>query len=448
MTKRNVLSIAGSDPSGGAGIQADMKSFSKMGVHGLTVITCITSQNTKNVQNIYPLPTQVIESQLDVLCEDFRIDGIKTGMLYDDEIIKIVSKKMKEYKLCPVVDPVMVATSGDSLSVDSYIHTLKTYLLPLTYFLTANISEATSLSDISITTIDDVKKSAKKLYELGPKNILIKGGHLQTKQSVDVFYDGNMFYELSLPRIMGKKAHGSGCSLSAVIASLLASGESPLASVNKAKHIIWSMIYKGYTPGKGSDVLHHLCPHILPFSLSEEKISVWVQLDKEIENLLSHLPIFLIPEVGMNFAYACDKAKISDDICAIDGRIVKTKNKPMCLGELNFGVSQHVSSIILTAMSFDKNIRSALNIKYSEDNLKRCNNAKLRIGYFERKNEPKFTKSTMEWGTKNTIENLGFVPDIIYDLGGVGKEPMIRILGKNPRDVLKKLKKIIQTDIR
>jgi hydroxymethylpyrimidine kinase / phosphomethylpyrimidine kinase / thiamine-phosphate diphosphorylase len=448
MNNKIALTIAGSDSCSGAGIQADIKSFSRIGVYGLSVITCVTSQNTMNVKNIFPLPKPVIESQIDCLFEDFNIDAVKTGMLYDEKIIKLVSKKIKKNTLKPVVDPVMVATSGDFLALDTYLSAFKKHLLPLTFILTANISEASFLSNTDIKSIDDVKKSAKKLYDLGPKNVLIKGGHLQTQQSTDVFYDGKNYFELSLPRIENKKAHGSGCSLSAVITALLALGESPFDAVEKAKHSIWSMIYKGYKPAKGSDVLNHSYMHSLPLHLTAEKITVWGELENQIENLLLILPSTMIPEVGMNFAYACEKAKTPQHICAIDGRIGKTKDKSVCLGSLNFDISKHVASIILASMYFDETMRCALNIKYSKKNLEKCEKARLRIGFFDRKNEPSNTQSTMEWGTKNAIQTLGFIPDVIYDLGGIGKEPMIRILGKNPKDVLLKLQKIIQTEKR
>lgn len=446
MNKKIALTIAGSDSCSGAGVQADIKTFSAVGVYGLNAITCVTSQNTMNVKHIFRLPNQVINNQIDCLFEDFTIDAVKTGLLYDAEIIRIVSKKIKKNTINPVVDPVMVATSGDSLSTESYISAFKQYLLPLTYILTANISEASILSDTVITTIDDVKLSAKKLYDLGAKNVLVKGGHLQTQHAVDIFYDGKNVYELTLPRIANKKAHGSGCSLSAAITAFVAKGESALYAVEKAKHSIWSMIYSGYSIGKGSDVLNHCSQFFLPLNLSEEKISVLLEIECQLQNLLSFLPVTMIPEVGMNFAYACKNAKTTKDICAVDGRIVKTKEKPVCLGSLAFNTSKHVSSIVLAAMSFDETIRCALNIKYSAKNIELCKKASLRIGFFNRKNEPTSTESTMEWGTKNAIETLGYIPDVIYDLGGIGKEPMIRILGKNPKDVLIKLQKIIQTD--
>ena len=320
--------------------------------------------------------------------------------------------------------------------------------MPKTFLLTANIPESSSLTGVKVKTIDAVKKACKKLYDSGPKYVLVKGGHLDTIDAVDVFYDGKTFHEFSLPRIPNKKAHGSGCSLSAIITGLLAHGETPVDAVKKAKYIIWSMINDGYTPGKGSDVLNHSCEKILPLNLSDEQVVTWVELKNAVEKLTSFLPPSFVPEVGMNFAYALKNAKTFEEICAVDGRINKTKTKVKLCGNLSFGASRHVASIVLAAMSFDKNIRSVVNIRYSKNNLNLCKQAGFQIGFFDRKNEPKTTKSTMEWGTKQAIKDDRFIPDIIYDLGGVGKEPMIRILGKSPKDVLLKTQRLLKLDIR
>ena len=448
MEKKVVLSIAGSDPSSGAGIQADLKSFSFLNLHGVTAVTCITSQNTMRVEKIHRLPLDIIESQIDVLFEDFTIDAVKTGMLFDEEIIQLVSKKIDEYHLRPVVDPVMVATSGDVLSKNTFAASFKKYLMPKTFLLTPNISEASLLAGVTIKTIDDVKKSCKKLYDSGPKYVLVKGGHLGTTDAVDVFYDGEKFHELSLPRILHKKAHGSGCNFSAIITGLLSLGETPVDAVKKAKHIVWGMIKEGYSPGKGSDVLNHSCQMILPVNIPNDHVAIWVELKDAVEKLTLFLPPSFVPEVGMNFAYALKNAKTLDEICAVDGRILKTKEKVETCGGIKFGVSQHVASIVLAAMSLDKDVRSVVNIRFSKKNLEMCKKAGFRIGFFDRKNEPKTTTSTMEWGTKQAIKDIGFVPDIIYDEGGMGKEPMIRLLGENPKDVLFKFNRLLKSDIR
>ncbi len=442
MKKKIALSIAGSDPSCGAGIQADLKTFTMIGIHGATAITCITVQNTQKVKTIHKLPLEIIEQQIDTLYDDITPDVVKTGMLYDGEIIKLVTQKIKQYKMKVVVDPVMVATSGDLLSQKNFVEILKNELIPKAYIITPNIQEATELSKIKIRNINDAKKACKELQELGVKNILIKGGHLKSKYAEDLFFDGEKFSLFSLPRISDRYAHGSGCTLSALITGMLAQGEELVDAVKKSKNILWNMIKEGYIPGKGADVLDHsanMLMDIPPEFSTHDHFKTWYDLKTAVAKLVTFLTNEYIPEVGMNMGYALPNAKSHGDICAINGRIVKTKEKPCRCGSINFGVSKHIASIILTTIDFDSNLRSAMNIKYSKKNVERCKKAEYTIDSFDRSNEPSNTKSTMEWGTKKTITKLGFIPDIIFDVGGKGKEPMIRILGKNPQDVVNKI---------
>lgn len=448
MEKKVALSIAGSDSSGGAGIQADLKSFSYLEVHGTTVITCVTAQNTQQVNSIFKVPVDVIERQLDSLFQDFSIAAVKTGMLYDEEIVSCVAKKLLEYQVKPVVDPVMVATSGDSLSHHTFVASLKKYLLPQTFMITTNVPEACVLTGMEITTQKDVKKACKKIFTLGPEYVLLKGGHFEDDLVVDVLYDGKQFRKLILPRIPHKKAHGSGCTMSALITGLLALGEAPIDAVIKAKSIVWGMIHEGYSPGKGSDVLNHSSTiQVPPPVRSNEQFAVWLELKTAVEHLVAVLPPWFIPEVGMNFAYALPNATTRDQVCAVDGRINKYRGRPYLCGTLDFGVSKHVASIVLAAMSFDPTIRSAVNLRYSQKTVDLCKAIGFAVGTFDRKDEPAAATSTMEWGTKHAISILSRVPDVIYDTGDVGKEPMIRLLGKNPEDVLFKLQRLVSTSL-
>jgi hydroxymethylpyrimidine/phosphomethylpyrimidine kinase len=448
MEKKIALSIAGSDSSAGAGIQADLKSFSYLGVHGITVITCVTAQNTRQVKTIYKVPIDSIEDQIESLFEDFSITAVKTGMLYDETIVKIVSKKLQAYHIKPVVDPVMVATSGDALAHHSVISSLKQELLPQALMVTANIPEACALTSMKIITQKDVENASKKIYQLGSKYVLLKGGHLPDEMVTDILYDGKQFYPFTLPRIPQKKAHGSGCTFSALITGLIALRESPVAAVEKAKHIVWGMIQEGYCPGKGSDVLNHSSAiQIPPLVQNNEHFWVWFQLKNAIEMIISFLPSWYVPEVGMNFAYALPNAKTRNDVCAVDGRITKHKERISLCGTIDFGASKHVASIILAAMSYDAAMRSAINIRYSQKTVDLCKQIGFTLGSFDRKNEPLDTTSTMEWGTKHAITLLGRLPDAIYDTGSIGKEPMIRILGKNPEEVLLKIRKLVSASI-
>jgi hydroxymethylpyrimidine/phosphomethylpyrimidine kinase len=390
------------------------------------------------------VPADIIEHQIESLFDDCSIAAVKTGMLYDEEIVKVVAKKLSEYYVKPVVDPVMVATSGDALANHTFVASLHQYLLPLSLMVTANIPEARILADMEIEKQKDVQQACKKIFELGPEYVLIKGGHLEDDDVVDILFDGKQFHTFILPRIPHKKAHGSGCTLSALITGLLALGESPVDAVEKAKYIVWSMIQQGYSPGKGSDVLNHSSAiQIPPLLRGNENFSVWLELKTAIETMVSFLPPCYIPEVGMNFVYARPNAKTRNDVCAVDGRITKHKERPSLCGTIDFGVSKHVASIVLAAMSFDTTMRSAVNIRYSQKTVELCKKIGFAVGTFDRKDEPPTAPSTMEWGTKHAITILGRVPDIIYDTGSVGKEPMIRVLGKNPEDVLFKIQKLV-----
>ncbi len=444
MEKKVVLSIAGSDSSAGAGIQADLKSFSYLGLHGITAVTCVTAQNTKQVRSIYRVPPDMIRQQIESLCDDFTIAGVKTGMLYDEEIISVVAEQVKKHHFTPVVDPVMVATSGDALSSQGFVAALKTKLLPCAFMVTANIPEAGILTERKLISLDDCEKAAKDIFELGSDYVVVKGGHLKAEMVTDLLYDGNQMYRFTLPRIPRKKAHGSGCTLSALLTGLLAAGEPPVSAVRKAKSIVWGMINEGYTPGKGADVLNHSSLiQIPPILENTERFAVWLQLKNAVETLLGFLPSQLIPEVGMNVAYSLPNPKARDDVCAIDGRITKRTTGPALCGSLDFGCSKHVASIILAATSIDPTIRAAINIRYSQETVDLCRKIGLSVGSFDRKFEPPDASSTMEWGTKQAITSCGFIPDVIYDTGSVGKEPMIRLVGTDPQDVLKKIKTLI-----
>lgn len=446
MEKKVALSIAGSDPSGGAGIQVDLKSFSYLGVHGTTVVTCVTSQNTQRVEGIFKVPADVIQSQLESILDDFPITAVKTGMLYDDETVQMIGKTLVKYHLKPIVDPVMVATSGDRLSVDSFVSSLKKHLLPHALMITANAPEASTIVEVPVETQQEVMEACKTIYSLGPQFVLVKGGHLKEENVIDILYDGKRFYTFSLPRIPNKKAHGSGCTLSALITGLLTLGEPPVVAVQKAKHITWAMIQEGYSPGKGSDVLNHSSDILVPPVVKDDQqFQVWMELKNAVEQLVTILRVSFIPEVGTNFVYATLNATSRNDVCAINGRITKYNDKPHLCGFLAFGASKHIAAVVLAAQSVNPTVRAALNLRYSKATVELCKKIGFSVATFDRKNEPVSAYSTMEWGTKQAITTLSHVPDVIYDQGGIGKEPMIRILGKNPTDVLMKLKRLLSS---
>ncbi|SNZ16422.1 bifunctional hydroxymethylpyrimidine kinase/phosphomethylpyrimidine kinase [Hydrogenobacter hydrogenophilus] len=253
------LTIAGSDSGGGAGIQADLKTFTVLGVYGMTAITSITVQNTVGVFGVYDLPAHVVYNQIKVVVEDIGVDAAKTGMLSSEEIIKAVSKAIKDFRIENlVVDPVMRAKSGDSLLAPSAKETLIKELLPLALVATPNIPEAQEMCGFEIKGLEDMEKACKVIYSFGPSYVVVKGGHLEGDKKVDVVYDGKSFHYLEGKYVLTKNTHGTGCTFSSAITAFLAKGEEPLEAIRKAKHYLQSAIEKSLDIGHGHGPLNHM----------------------------------------------------------------------------------------------------------------------------------------------------------------------------------------------
>lgn len=251
---QKALTIAGSDPSGGAGIQADLKVFSDFEVYGMAVITSLTAQNTEGIHGIMEIPPEFIEKQLVAVFSDIKVDAVKTGMLYSPECVEVVTKIFKEYKVKNlVIDPVIRSSSGTLLIKKGAAERLKSLLSPLSTVITPNIDEASELSGIPIKGISDMKEAARTLWDLGPTAVIIKGGHFKEK-AIDIFYDGREFLELNGERIEGN-FHGTGCAFSAAITASLAKGYPLIDSAMKAKSFVANAIRDSYSLGKGMKIL-------------------------------------------------------------------------------------------------------------------------------------------------------------------------------------------------
>jgi hydroxymethylpyrimidine/phosphomethylpyrimidine kinase len=246
------LTIAGSDSGGGAGIQADLKTFAAFGVHGTSAITAVTAQNTVTVSEIHEVPIRVIRAQIDAVVEDIGVQAAKTGMLASAEIIEAVAAAIREHGIVNlVVDPVMVAKGGARLLHNDAIASLYRYLLPLAAVVTPNIPEAEVLLGRSLRTLGDRRQAARDLVALGPRAAVVKGGHAADTQAVDVYWDGSELVDLAGRRIMTKNTHGSGCVFSAAITAGLAKGQEPLAAVRAAKAFINGAIEHSLELGSG-----------------------------------------------------------------------------------------------------------------------------------------------------------------------------------------------------
>jgi hydroxymethylpyrimidine/phosphomethylpyrimidine kinase len=253
------LTIAGSDSGGGAGIQADLKTFQELGVFGMSAITAITAQNTLGVQAVYPMEPEAVTRQMESIGEDIGPDALKTGMLFNAEIIQAVSEKIKYYNWKKViVDPVMIAKGGASLLQTEAISALKQFLLPISMVVTPNIPEAEVLTGMSIITMDDKQDAAKRLHDLGVENVVIKGGHdEETNDAIDLLYDGKEFYYFNSKRILTKNTHGTGCTFSAAITAEIAKGSTIYDAVSIAKSFIQAAIEDELAIGAGHGPTNH-----------------------------------------------------------------------------------------------------------------------------------------------------------------------------------------------
>lgn len=252
------LTIAGSDTCGGAGIQADLKSFSANGVYGMSVITAVTVQNTMGVFGIQDINPEIIEGQIDVIFEDIRVDAIKIGMVSQIPSIKAIAKALKKVEKLPaiVLDPVMISKSGFNLLSKDAKDTLVSKLFPLATLITPNLPEAEEILGIEIKTLEDMKSAALKLIELGPKAVLVKGGHLEG-EATDLLFDGKEFIVLPQERINTTHTHGTGCTLSSAIAANLAKNMTMEEAVREGKRYITVAIEHGFDLGKGVGPTNH-----------------------------------------------------------------------------------------------------------------------------------------------------------------------------------------------
>jgi hydroxymethylpyrimidine kinase/phosphomethylpyrimidine kinase len=436
---KRILTIAGSDSGGGAGIQADLKAITVLGGYGMSAITALTAQNTMGVHGIHPVPVDFIRMQIEAVISDIGADAAKTGMLATPEIVATVAEELKRFKVeIVVVDPVMVAKSGDPLLSKEARGTLKEKLLPLAFLVTPNLLEASELCGFPVQDIEEMKESARVIHRLGPRHVLIKGGHLE-KEAVDLLFDGERFEHFDAPRLSSRNTHGTGCTYSAALATLLAQGLSVYEAVREAKQFITRAIAFGLEIGSGHGPTNPYA-HVLRFKEKEQVLS---QLEEALDRIV-HEPLGgLIPEVRSNLGYGLPGAMDFSEVAAVPGRISQVGERIIVSRLPSFGASRHIARVILTAMKRDSETRSAMNVRYSPEILSACRTAGLRIASFDRREEPREVKqregSTLEWGTQKALEGMPEVPDVIYDEGDVGKEPMIRVLGEDPMAVVEKV---------
>ncbi len=424
-----VMTIAGSDSGGGAGIAADLKTFAALGVHGTCAITSVTAQNTTGVIDTFDLPPEAVASQIDAICADMDVKWAKTGMLASSAIIREVAKEIRKYGLFLVVDPVMAAEAGGDLLKKEALSVLIEELLPVCKVATPNASEAEALSGVPVKNHEEAKIAARIIADLGATVVIITGGHID---ATDLLYEADSDTFIRIPGTFVKGGtHGSGCTYSAALTAFLACGKSLEIAAVESKKFVVQAILKSRPAGRGVNPVNPLGT-----TLEEKERYLVLRNLKEAVLTLEKSPDFskLIPEVGSNIGMAIPGANSLKDVGAVEGRIVKYRQRALPVGCVGFGKGRHVGSAILSATCHDPEMRAAIFLKYSERNLSLCREAGLSISYFDRTGEPE-NISTVDWGIAEAIKKYGGVPRVIYDKGSSGKEPMIRLLGANAIEV-------------
>ena len=437
------LSIAGSDSGAGAGIQADLKTFSALGVYGCTAITAITAQNTREVTSIFGLPDDIIRKQIRSIMSDIPPDAIKIGMVHSKEIIQSIYDSLMHTKIPIVLDPIFAAGSGSKLLLDNAFESFVSELVPIATLITPNLMEAEKLAGVKITSEGDAIEAARKIKKLGVENVIIKGGHSNTNSVIDILLHRNKrVYKLANTRIAVKESHGSGCNFSASITALLARGFQIVDACKIANQYVHKSIGNALKLGKGlvvtnpiSDLYVDACRYHVLKELQQATIEI------EAMNGIAEL----LPETQSNIAYALPDAVDTSQIAGVKGRIVRIGKIARPVSNIEFGASRHVASAVLAYMTINRSMRCAMNIRYDKKLLKIAKRL-FEISEYQRITEPMSLKKkegeTILWGIKTALLSNP-AAEIIYHKGEVGKEPMIMIFGTEPNDVLNKIKKIL-----
>ncbi len=430
----NLLTIGGTDPSSGAGIQSDIKTFLVLGAYGLTAITAITSQNTSGFGRVRPLPGSALKEQLEAVMSDFRIDGIKIGMVYDTGIIKMLHRMLGGLEVPIVVDPVIVSTTGGRLLKESAVEDFRRLVVPLATVITPNISEAETLAGVRIGPENTPEKVAGIIHSMGAGGVIITGIKTGGNTISDLVMDGTKS-SLVPGRMIAGTNHGSGCNYSAAMLVSLAEGNTVAESARQAKKFATDSI---------RNAMH-----------TEGTIPVTVQAEDAIRSRLSgaiHGFVRIrdicksIPECQTNFVYAKRNPKTVGDILGISGRIVRAGDRAVLAGHLKYGGSKHVATALYAAGRKFPRIRSAINLRYRDSAILRAKRAGMTVSHYDRSREPKdvsATGSSVAWGIGRAIRGLDGPPDVVFHKGGYGKEPMIIVFGTDPDDVLKKIRSIV-----
>ena len=445
-----ILTIAGSDSGGGAGIQADLKTIAMLRGYGASVITALTAQNTRAVTGIHAPSAKFVTQQLRTVLDDIPVAAAKTGMLFSEPIMKGIAPILSKREFPLVVDPVCVSTSGAKLLKDEAIGAMQRIMFPLADLLTPNIPEAELFTKVRIHDREDVFKAARLLLAMGPKAVLIKGGHSDSFAATDwyVAADGEPVPFMQ-QRVNTDCTHGTGCTLSAAIATGLGQGLEMGAAIKRAQEYLNLCLRAGYRLGKGGGPPNHLAPWIKETA----RPGVLRKLDRfgrRLETMEGLLP--LMPRVRTNVAVALPFADRLEDVAGFSGGILGTcRHDVVVVGTPEFGASVYTASILLAVLRLRPELRCAMTLGLRPGLKSALEKAGIETVWIDRDRKPEYIEDRdgrlEEWGAFEGVKNHPGPEKVraVGDPGGVGREPLVRILAEDLDRLGQTLERILES---
>lgn len=437
---KNILTIAGHDLSSGAGIIKDSEIFSALQCHPLTVPTALVIQGPKGVRDVSPVPPERLEQMLRTVMEEIPPDGIKIGVACDVDQVEVIADFLKTQKDVPIVlDPVLSAKNGHPLLSKEGLKVLVEKILPAVSLITPNIEEAAILTALEVVDRETMETAVHMLRGMGVKSVLIKGGHI-SGEPTDLLLDEENRTAWWTRKRINRIIHGTGCTLSSLMLAFLVNGFPLFEAFRQAEKSIDEMLRNSYQVGPEGYFYTSLT--FLKIE-SNERWKVISALKKAMEKFMLLNMADLIPEVQMNFGYAIPNAKGVEDVAAFPGRIGRHQGRVFVKGEPSFDSSSHVARLILTYMKSFPFMRACANVRFGKDILDLAEEKGMTIVFADRSKEPDRLKEkegkSLDFLVGEALKGVETPPDIIYDVGDRGKEPIIRLFARDPEELLHKM---------
>jgi hydroxymethylpyrimidine/phosphomethylpyrimidine kinase len=422
------MTVAGSDSGGGAGIQADLKTAEAGGAFAASAVTAVTAQHTRGVESTHVLPVEEIAAQIEAVRDDFVVDGLKTGMLATEPVIELAAEHAADLGPPAVVDPVMVAASGDRL-LDPEAEAAYETLLGEATLATPNADEAEVLTGVTVEDHESAAEAGRALLETGVDAALVKGGHVAGSPVRDVLVTANGVETFEHPRVDTDATHGSGCTLASAIAARLAGGDDLTMAVEAGTDLLARAVRYHHDIGEGPGAVHHLVELRERAARDSTREAVESVVRRFVEGDVSRV----VPEVGMNVVGATPYAERLGETAAVEGRITRTLTGVAPNRGVRFGASSHVARFLLAARERDPNLQFAVNCRFDDGIERALAEFAAPAVEIDRDTEPDPDEegTTMGWAAHRAFERADGTPVAVYDRGDVGKEAVTRVLDED-----------------